>query len=119
MFVRWATERLVVVVAHNDLGHDPVEVEGGAGEKEERCSLHPGLVSHAHLDAAVDVVSARGEGLAKIPFVEPCPNTWLVSPDGQVVRSTTRTGSTRWRSASRWTHTLRDWARLSRSDPTR
>lgn len=86
VFVRWANEHLVVIVAHNDLGHDPVEVEGEDGEKEERCPLYPGLVCRDHLDAAVDIDNARGEGLVKIPFIELCPNTWLVSPDGQVLR---------------------------------
>jgi hypothetical protein len=83
-FVKWANERVVVVVPHNELGHEPIEVEGPDGEVVERCPLYPGLTCREHLNLAVDVDVARGEDLIKVPFLELHPNSWLVLPTGTV-----------------------------------
>jgi hypothetical protein len=83
-FVTWANEHVVAFVAHNEMLHDQAEAAGPDGEKRKLCSLYPGLRCRDHVDAAVDIEHARGEGLVKIPFVELCPNTWLVSPTGEV-----------------------------------
>ena len=40
-FVRWANEHLVVLVAHNELGHDPVVNENATGDEAHRCPLYP------------------------------------------------------------------------------
>jgi hypothetical protein len=85
-FVRWANEHLVVLVAHNELGHDPVVNENATGDEAKRCPLYPGMTCREHLNAAVDIDTARDEELVAVPFVELCPNTWLVHPDRQVVR---------------------------------
>lgn len=85
-FVRWANENVVVLVSHNELGHDAEIVENATGSETERCPLYPGMTCRDHLNAAVDVDNARDEDLVKIPFVELCPNTWLVRPDREVVR---------------------------------
>lgn len=85
-FVTWANEHLVVLVAHNELGHDAVEVENATGDEDERCPLYPGLTCRQHLNAAVDIDNARDEDLVPVPFIELCPNTWLVRPDREVVR---------------------------------
>jgi len=44
------------------------------------------MTCQEHCDASVDIDLARGEGLIKIPFIELCPNTWLVVPDGEPER---------------------------------
>lgn len=85
-FVRWANEHLVVLVAHNELGHEKVEAENATGDEDEQCPLYPGLTCRQHLNAAVDIDTARDEALVKIPFVELCPNTWIVLPDRTVRR---------------------------------
>ena len=85
-FVRWANEHLVVLVAHNEYGHDPEVVENATGGEEEVCPLYPGMTCREHLNAAVDVDTARDENLVLVPFLELCPNTWLVQPDREVVR---------------------------------
>ena len=72
-------------MAHNELLHEAVEVEGEDGEKTTACPLYPGLRCRDHLNAAVDVDNARAEGLVRVPFVELCPNTWLVLPTDEVV----------------------------------
>ena len=84
-FVRWATDHLVPLVAHNERLHDSVEEEG-EGETVARCTLYPGISCRDHVRAAVDVDNAREEDLVKVPFVELCPNTWLVAPTGEVLR---------------------------------
>ena len=85
-FVRWANQHLVVLVAHNELGHDPEVVENATGEDAKRCPLYPGMTCRQHLNAAVDIESERDEELVAVPFIELCPNTWLVHPNREVVR---------------------------------
>ena len=38
------------------------------------------------MDASVDIDTARDEDLVKVPFIELCPNTWLVPPVGEPVQ---------------------------------
>jgi hypothetical protein len=83
-FEKWAEDRVVVLVAHNELGHEEVEEETKEGEAVRRCTLYPGLACRDHLGIAVDIDNARGEGLVKVPFIELCPNSWTVSPTGEV-----------------------------------
>ena len=85
-FFRWANENVIVLVAHNELGHDVTEVENATGGEDEQCSLYPGLTCREHLNAAVDIDTARDEELVPVPFIELCPNTWLVRPDRKVER---------------------------------
>jgi hypothetical protein len=83
-FVRFANEHVVPLVAHNEMLHDQEEAKGADGAVTKRCALYPGLRCRDHVDAAVDVDNARGEDLVAVPFLELCPNTWLVSPTGEV-----------------------------------
>lgn len=83
-FVRWAREHLVVLVVHNELGHEEREGLDAYGRPARLCTLYPGLSCRQHLDAAVDVDNAREDGLVQVPFVELCPNTWFVLPTGTV-----------------------------------
>jgi len=84
-FIGWANEHVVVLIAHNELGHEPERIEGATGDAE-RCPLYPGMTCRDHLNAAVDIDAARDEDLVQVPFIELCPNTWLVRPDGRVDR---------------------------------
>ncbi len=72
-------------MAHNELLHDAIEIEGADGEVTKACPLYPGLSCRDHLNAAVDIDNARGEDLVQVPFVELCPNSWLVLPTNDVV----------------------------------
>lgn len=74
-----------MLVAHNELLHDAIEIEGADGDVTKACPLYPGLTCRDHLNAAVDIDNARGEDLVQVPFVELCPNTWLVLPTDDVV----------------------------------
>lgn len=85
-FVRWSQEGVVLLVAHNELGHEEKQETDSYGNAVKRCTLYPGLACADHLNAAVDIDNARADGLVKVPFVELCPNTWLVSPTGEVSR---------------------------------
>jgi hypothetical protein len=87
-FVRWTHEAVALLVAHNELGHEEQRTTDSYGNAVRRCTLYPGLACRDHLDAAVDVDVARDEELVKVPFVELCPNTWLVAPGGEVTALT-------------------------------
>ena len=76
----------MVLIAHNELGHDTEEVENATGDDARRCPLYPGMTCRDHLNVAVDIDTARDEDLVLIPFIELCPNTWLVRPDREVIR---------------------------------
>jgi hypothetical protein len=75
---------VIVLVAHNELGHEPEEVEGEDGEVVARCPLYPGVTCREHLNIAVDIDIARQEDLPKVPFIELHPNSWLVLPTAEV-----------------------------------
>ncbi|MGE0193101.1 MAG: hypothetical protein AB7T63_13790 [Planctomycetota bacterium] len=83
-FQAWAGEHVVVLVAHNELGHDEVEVteEGpdGVPVVVRRCPLYPGLSCRDHLDIEVSVTNSREAHLPRVPFVELCPNSWWILP---------------------------------------
>jgi len=75
-----------VFIVHNERGHDPVEEKGYDGKKVRNCPLYPGMTCRDHCDAAVDVDAPRDEALTKVPFIELCPNSWLVPPHGEPVQ---------------------------------
>ncbi len=83
-FIKWANENLVVLIAHNELGHDEIEDAKITGKDNRRCPLYPGLTCREHLDIAVETDNGRDDELPVVPFVELCPNSWLIRPDGQV-----------------------------------
>lgn len=83
-FIRWSHEAIVLFVAHNELGHEEKKETGPDGKEVKRCTLYPGLACDDHVGAAVDIDNARGDGMVKVPFLELCPNTWLVLPTGEV-----------------------------------
>lgn len=83
-FIRWANEHVVILIAHNELGHEEIEDEKATGKDAKRCPLYPGLRCREHLDIAVETDNVRDDELPVIPFVELCPNSWLVRPDGEV-----------------------------------
>ena len=75
-----------MLIPHNELGHDPIEVKGYDGKVEQQCPLYPGITCRDHVDAAVDVETTRDEDLVTVPFIELCPNSWLVPPTGAPIR---------------------------------
>jgi hypothetical protein len=83
-FIRWADANLVVMIAHNQLGHEQLETADAEGNVVRDCTLYPGMTCREHVDAAVDVDNAREEELVRVPFLTLCPNTWLVRPTGEV-----------------------------------
>ncbi len=76
----------MVLIPHNELGHDPIEVKGYDGKPEAQCPLYPGITCRDHVNAAVDIESTRDEDLVTVPFLELCPNSWLVPPVGEPIR---------------------------------
>lgn len=85
-FIRWSQEGVIALVAHNELGHPETKATDAYGKEVTRCTLYPGLTCREHLDVAVDIDNARGDDLVKVPFIELCPNTWLVAPTGEVTQ---------------------------------
>ena len=81
-FVKWANENIVVVVGHNDTGHDAT-VEDAKGKKVAGCPLYPGLQCKEHQDIMGQVINPA-EGLPKIDMPNGVPNSWLIAPDGTV-----------------------------------
>ena len=84
-FARWSEESVVLLVTHDERQHEEKTEIDSYGNTVKRCTLYPGLSCAQHVDAAVEVDTARGEDLVKVPFVELCPNTWLVLPTGKVL----------------------------------
>ena len=82
-FMKWADESVVVLVSHNELGHEELEVEED-GETLKKCPLYPGLTCRQHLDIAVATDNSRDETLPVIPFVRLHPNSFLVLPTDKV-----------------------------------
>jgi hypothetical protein len=82
-FVKWANENIVFLVAHSDPGHEEVEEEDAKGEKHKVCSLYPGLTCAQHQEADRDAQNPA-EGMPKIPRQNGVPNSWFVSPSGEV-----------------------------------
>lgn len=73
----------MVLIAHNELGHDPVDKKDYNGKPVRACPLYPGMTCREHCDAAVDIESTRDDFLTTVPFIELCPNSWLVPPQGK------------------------------------
>lgn len=88
--MKWANENVVVLIAHNELGHDELEPEKEGGEP--RCPLYPGLRCRDHLNIAVDTENSREEHLPRVPFLELCPNSWLIAPTGGFPEHSASTG---------------------------
>ena len=85
-FIKFAKDNLVVLIVHNERGHDAVEEKGYDGKTVPMCPLYPGMTCRDHCDAAVDVDAPRDENITKVPFIELCPNSWLVPPQGEPVQ---------------------------------
>lgn len=81
-FVAWANENVLVVVGHSEAAHAFDEVEEG-GEKVKRCKLYPGLTCAQHEQVSRDAHAGEG-GLPRIESKSGVPNSWLVSPSGEV-----------------------------------
>jgi hypothetical protein len=81
-FIAWSREHLVVLFAHNELGHPEDEGTDADGESTRRCTLYPGLSCRDHLDIEVAVTNSREAHLPRVPFVELCPNSWIILPYG-------------------------------------
>ena len=81
--MKWADESVVVLVSHNELGHEELEVEED-GKTIKKCPLYPGLTCRQHLDIAVATDNSRDETLPVIPFVRLHPNSFLVLPTDKV-----------------------------------
>ncbi|MCA9314530.1 MAG: hypothetical protein H6806_07840 [Planctomycetes bacterium] len=83
-FQAWANEHVVVLVAHNELGHEELESSetgpDGTSTVVRRCPLYPGLACRDHLDIEVSVTNSREAHLPRVPFVELCPNSWWILP---------------------------------------
>jgi len=75
-----------VLIAHNELGHDPVDGTDYDGKPARMCPLYPGVTCREHVDAAVDLETERDDELTPVPFIELCPNSWLVPPQGEPIR---------------------------------
>ena len=83
-FIKWANEHVVVLISHNELGHEEIVDEGVTGEGGRHCPLYPGLTCRQHLDISVETSNSRDEELPVVPFIELCPNSWVIHPDGKV-----------------------------------
>jgi hypothetical protein len=44
------------------------------------------MTCREHVDAAVDLETDRDDNLVPVPFIELCPNSWLVPPHGKPIR---------------------------------
>ena len=60
----------MILIAHNEMGHDEEEVKGEDGETVSMCSLYPGMTCRQHVDISVEVDNSREEVLPKVEFVE-------------------------------------------------
>ena len=84
--MKFAKDKLIVFIVHNERGHDSVEEKDYKGKTRYMCTLYPGISCQDHCAAAVDVDDPRDEFLVKVPFIELCPNSWLVPPVGEPVQ---------------------------------
>ncbi|MDA1196295.1 MAG: hypothetical protein O2894_14090 [Planctomycetota bacterium] len=81
-FVEWANENLVVVVGHNEENH-ATEYEDDKGKKQPGCPLYHGLTCEQHRAIPSECMNP-GEGLPKVQSGNMMPNSWLVTPSGEV-----------------------------------
>lgn len=79
-FRAWAAKHVVVLFAHNERGHEEDRATDAEGRETRSCTLYPGLSCRDHLDIAVQTQNAREEHLPRVPFLELCPNSWLIAP---------------------------------------
>ena len=89
-FATWANENVVCVVGHNgsvskEPDHNPIE-ETDAKTKEKKsgiCPRYHGLLCEEHQKVSSDARSGAEE-MPKIPDANGVPNTWLITPSGDV-----------------------------------
>ena len=89
-FATWANENVVCVVGHNgsvskEPDHSPIE-ETDSKTKEKKggiCPRYHGLLCEEHQKVASDARTG-GEDLPKVPDANGVPNTWLITPSGEV-----------------------------------
>lgn len=83
-FVAWANENIIVVAGQTETEH-PAEIEDAKGKAVPGCSLYPGLTCEQH-KAIPGECRRPAEGLPAIEITNMMPNSWLVSPSGEVVQ---------------------------------
>jgi hypothetical protein len=81
-FVAWANENIVVVIGHSDKNH-PAEIEDDKGKKTPGCPLYVGMTCDQHQAIPRECMSPP-EGLPAVKSTNMMPNSWLVTPDGEV-----------------------------------
>ena len=81
-FVAWANENILVVVGHSEENH-PTEIEDDKGKKEPGCPLYVGMTCEEHRAISRECMSPP-EGIPAVKNTGRMPNTWLVSPSGEV-----------------------------------
>ena len=81
-FVDWANENILVVVGHSEENH-PTEYEDDKGKKQPGCPLYHGMTCEEHRAIARECMSPA-EGIPPVKNTGRMPNTWLVSPSGEV-----------------------------------
>ena len=64
-FVKWARDHVIVLVSHNERGHEPIEEKGYDGKVVRACPLYPGMTCREHCDVAVDTDAPRDPDLVK------------------------------------------------------
>jgi hypothetical protein len=88
-FIAWANENVVTMVGHNGstAGHEdhkPTEVtDPKTKEKKSVCPSYVGITCEEHQACSTDAHSPQGD-LPKVPSKEGFPNTYLISPTGDV-----------------------------------
>ncbi len=83
-FVEWANENIVVVIGHTQTDH-PTEVEDAKGKKVTGCPLYKGMTCEQHR-AIPGQCGNPGEGMPEVKSTNMMPNSWLVSPSGEVTK---------------------------------
>lgn len=81
-FVDWANENIVVVIGHSEENH-PTEFEDDKGKMQPGCPLYRGMTCEEHRAIARECGSPA-EGIPAVKNTGRMPNTWLVSPSGEV-----------------------------------
>ncbi|MDF1701755.1 MAG: hypothetical protein P1V36_11420 [Planctomycetota bacterium] len=83
-FVAWANENLVVVVGHTQEDH-PTEYEDAKGKKQPGCPLYRGMTCEEHRAIPRECMTG-GEGIPTVKSTNMMPNSWLVTPGGEVTQ---------------------------------
>ena len=83
-FVAWANENLVVVIGHTQEDH-PTEYEDAKGKMQPGCPLYKGMSCEEHRAIPRECMSPP-EGFPAVKSTNMMPNSWLVSPSGEVTQ---------------------------------